>query len=52
MIEDIDVSNKALIEKLATYKVKEVEWTSKEKALNKKLKSRKNELPRQMNKKV
>lgn len=39
MIEDIDLGNKILSEKLAVYKVKEVEWISKEKSLSRKLKS-------------
>lgn len=38
MIEDIDHGNKVLTEKLTSYKFKEVDWTNKEKTLNKKLK--------------
>lgn len=39
MIEDIDLGNKFLTEKLAVYKVKEIEWINKEKSLSRKLKS-------------
>lgn len=38
MIEDIDVGNKILSERLDAYKENEVQWTSKERTLNKKLK--------------